>query len=223
MPIPDFGGLGPDPSFNDMVEKINQLVQKFRNLLLNLDSLNVVSITANSTTITANLDGGAYIRLDGNGMVVNDGTQDVFTVDFEGFVTMTGALVRSAAGYPRVELNSGNNLIGAYKDEEHSLNILNLVGPDVPAIRYWDQALGKVAYIYFDVTDLGLLMLAQSDINIITSGGIVYINNVDVLSTLTSLQTQINGKANSFSGYTGNVTAGTSTMHFTNGILTSVT
>lgn len=224
---------------------------KLLTFLLNgkLDSVNIRQLTADKittgtldagvVTIRADLDGGAYIQIDSvNGLVINDGTKDTFHADINGLVTMIGALIQSDTGYPRIEINSGANLIGAYKDALHSLNILNLAGPDVPAIRFWDQLAGKLAYLYFDVTVLGLLMLAQSDINITSDGANVTIsgvninlngtssvnsNGVPINSTLTSLQTQINGKANSFSGYTGNVTAGTSTLHFTNGILTSVT
>lgn len=229
----------PQLSGEETPEELIQIVarlQKDLNWLLQgrLSSINIRELTADKiktgvldaglVTVRADLDGGAYIQMDSaGGLVINDGTKDTFHADINGLVTMIGALIQSAEGYPRVEINSGNNLIGAYKDALHSLNILNLSGPDVPAIRYWDQEAGKLAYLYFDVTVFGLLMLAQSDINISSVGGTVYINNNDVIGTLDSLQTQINGKANSFSGYTGNVTAGTSTMHFTNGILTSVT
>jgi hypothetical protein len=149
--------------------------------------------------------------------------------------------------YPRVELNSDENLFGAYKDADHALLMRILEGPEIPTIEFRDVPTNKSAYVYFNPSTLGFSIGVQGDIDmtatdgnvqIAASGGgiisligtlvnitgtTVNINGVPINSTLTSLQTQINGKANSFSGYTGNVTAGTSTLHFTNGILTSVT
>lgn len=123
MPIPDTQGVPPFADFDDVKNKVNELVAKYNNLLVNLDSLNVVSLTAdhidagtintNLVTILSTLTTG-YIRIDGNGMVVNNGAFNTFTVDFNGHVTMTSALVQSALGYPKVELNSAQNLIAAY-------------------------------------------------------------------------------------------------------------
>lgn len=56
MPVPSFGGLPPYPEFKDVVDKVNRLVNELRNLLLNLDTLNVVELDAEviiANTITA--------------------------------------------------------------------------------------------------------------------------------------------------------------------------
>jgi hypothetical protein len=114
MPTPDTNGVPPWADFEDLKNKINEIVAKYNNLLVNLDSLNVVSITTNSTTITSDLDGGAFIRLDGNGMVVNNGTFDTFKVDIDGNVTMTSATIQSQSAYPRVVMDPASDLFGAY-------------------------------------------------------------------------------------------------------------
>jgi len=89
-----------------------------------LDSLNVVDLTAdhitagtidaNVVTIRSDLTAGAFIQIDGNGMRINNGTYDTLTANINGFVTMTGALIRSQSGYPMVVMDPDSDLIGAY-------------------------------------------------------------------------------------------------------------
>lgn len=100
-------------------------MNKYNNLLVNLDSLNVVSLTAdhidagtidaNVVTIRSDLTDGAYVKIDGEGMKINDGTKDTFIADTTGHVTMTGALIQSAAGYPKIVMDPEDELFGAYK------------------------------------------------------------------------------------------------------------
>ena len=44
MPIPTFTKLGPDPQFNDIVNKVNTLVAELQNLMLGVDSINVFEV-----------------------------------------------------------------------------------------------------------------------------------------------------------------------------------
>lgn len=103
MPIPTLTGLPPNPSFQDLVDRVNKIVRETNNMLLNLDSLNVVSLTAdhidagtidaNIVTIRSDLTAGAYVQIDGNGLVINDGSRNTFRADITGHVTMTGATI----------------------------------------------------------------------------------------------------------------------------------
>lgn len=130
MPIPTFTGLGPDPQYEDIVNKVNTLVAELRNLMLTLDSLNVVSLTAdhvdtgtlnaNLVTIRSDLLGTSYLQLDGNGIRANNGLIDTFEIDtdgnayFRGNITsdaiITGALIRTATSGRRLTL-IGNEFI----------------------------------------------------------------------------------------------------------------
>lgn len=103
MPVPTFNGLPPFADFEAMKRKINDLVREFTNLLVNLDSLNVVSLTADhvdtgtlnakKVTIRSDLSGGAYIQIDGNGIIIYDGTGNTFVVDINGNVTLNGTII----------------------------------------------------------------------------------------------------------------------------------
>lgn len=102
MPLPTFTGLGPRPQFEDVVRKIGELADELTNLMLNLDSLNVVSLTADHidagtinagiVTIRADYTSGAFIELGPNGITINDGSQDVFRADTDGNVTLRGTI-----------------------------------------------------------------------------------------------------------------------------------
>ena len=133
MPVPDLSGVPPWAEFQDLKEKINDIVAKYNNLLVNLDSLNVVSLTAdhidagtidaNLVTIRSDLTAGAFIQIDGNGMRINNGQFDTFTANINGYVTMTGALIKSQTGYPYVIMDPGSELLGAYASPTSYINI----------------------------------------------------------------------------------------------------
>ncbi|MNC03836.1 hypothetical protein D3C75_512600 [compost metagenome] len=118
MPVPDMNGTTPWADFDDLKNKLNELVGKYNNLLVNLDSLNVVSLTAdhidagtidaNLVTIRSDLTAGAYVQIDGNGMKINNGSFDTFKADITGQVFMTGATIAnnlSSGAYTNISDN----------------------------------------------------------------------------------------------------------------------
>lgn len=248
MPIPDFGGLPPNADFNDLVIKINQLVQKLRNLMLNLDSLNVVSLTADNIdagTINANVvtigaeDGSKYYRLDTNGIVAYNGARNTLEFDLaSGLLTLVEVLIKSADAYPYVQFDPTGNLFGVFLDA----NNYNVMLPSYSgAPGYFMYVGGNLRGQLYADTD-GAILASPGDVSLSASGEVVLRslsgrgvvipewgklystgNATDLQSTLNAMNTVIAGKANAFSGVTGSYTAGTDTLHFSNGILTSVT
>lgn len=85
-PIPIFTGLGPEPTYEDVVAKVNTLVNELTNLMVSLDSLNIREINANDVNVTGTLT----------------------SVDIIG-VTITGGLFRTAESGARVELTQAEN------------------------------------------------------------------------------------------------------------------
>ena len=133
MPTPTFSGVPPWATFEDLKAHINRLTAELQYLMVNMDSLNVTHLTAetidtgtldaNKVTIRDDLNSGAYIQIDGNGMVINNGSYDTFSVDTSGHVDMTSATISSATGYPKVVLDPSGNLFGAYLDANDYIEI----------------------------------------------------------------------------------------------------
>jgi len=183
LPIPDTSGVPPFADFEALKNKMNELVNKYNNLLVNLDSLNVVSLTADHitagtidasvVTIRSDLTAGAYVKIDGEGMKINDGTKDTFKADINGHVTMTGALVQSAAGYPKLVMDPENELFGAYKSETEFIKMEPFnVGNTSPQLSF----VGGSSGLYMTQTGLNTLMQTiNSKLNIISDGDVDFV------------------------------------------------
>lgn len=157
MPLPTFTGLPPEPTFQDLVTKFNKLTKEMQNLFLTLDSMNVISLTADHidtgtllaalVTIKGALNSGGYITIDGNGMTVNNGTKNVMRIDLDGNITVedgviTGGTVRTASSGKRIEL-SGNQL-RTYDDDNNLEGMV--LGPNEFGHVYGD------VFFYFNGT-----------------------------------------------------------------------
>lgn len=84
---------------------------------LNADIINAGTINAALVKIQTALMNGGFISIDDQGFKINDGTGDTMTAGLDGKVKMTGAEIRSKAGYPAVIMNPEENLFGAYASE----------------------------------------------------------------------------------------------------------
>src|SRR3990167_8978704 len=156
MTIPTFTKLGPNPQFKDLVNKINTIVAELINIMLNMDSLNVVSITADhidAGTLNAGVvtirgeDGSVFYQIDSTGIVANNGTIDTLNFDLAtGLLTLVSAIFKSATGFPRVEINSSDNLIAAYQSATNFLKIIPS-GFSSPAIVISDGTVTGGIYI----------------------------------------------------------------------------
>lgn len=114
-PVPTFTGLGPSPTFEDITKKVNVLVMELRNTLLSLDSLNVVSLTADhidTGTLNAGVvtirgeDGTVYYQIDSTGIVANNGTQNTLQFDLAtGILTLIGIILKSSTSNEKVQID----------------------------------------------------------------------------------------------------------------------
>lgn len=131
-PIPTFTGLGPEPQYEDIVNKVNLLVGELRNLMLGMDSVNMFEVGGWLVTSDqlASSDGdvgmstidtvGDDIRfwagdaIDGipKFKVTKSGILNAVDGNFEGSITssiitggtITGALIQTAATGRRIAL-----------------------------------------------------------------------------------------------------------------------
>lgn len=222
MPVPDLSGVPPWAEFEDLKNKINEIVAKYNNLLVNLDSLNVVSLTAdhidtgtlnaNLVTIRSDLVAGAFIQINGSGMLINNGSYNTFTADINGFVTMTGALIQSQSGYPRVVMDPTNELLGAYYSPTSFISMYTPLSDTSPVIRF--SYGGSNSYIFHDPSaghitmtsnDVGINLssshyidLFSPTVRVISWGNFINNSNSRTLQQeLTTLQSSINNKATS--------------------------
>lgn len=158
-PLPTFTGLPPHATFDDVKNKVNKLTQELTNIMLSLDSLNVVSLTAdhidagtidaNVVTIRSDLTAGAYIQIDGNGMVINNGSVNTFTADINGAVTMTSATIRSLATGERVVIDStGLHTYDAFGFERLTIGTAPVEG--VKAVTFRDTTGAAQGVITYD-------------------------------------------------------------------------
>jgi hypothetical protein len=82
MPVPDLSGVPPWAEFEDLKNKINDIVAKYNNLLVNLDTLNIVSLNAKvieAGTITG--DKIAANTITANNIAANTITADKMNVN----------------------------------------------------------------------------------------------------------------------------------------------
>jgi hypothetical protein len=151
MPIMNFSGADSEEDLQEQLAEIAKLL----NFLLNgnLESVNVRELTAdkisagtiNTGDITIGTGkGGSYYRIDDAGIVAFNGSVNTMLFDLmTGLMTLTSVLVQSAMGYPKVVLNSANDLIAAYADADTYLSIQPQGYGSVPALGLVDAGTVK--------------------------------------------------------------------------------
>lgn len=131
-PVPTFTKLGPQPEFNDLVNKINTLVGELQNLMLGVDSINVFEVggwlvtqdelasqdgdvgmsTAGTAATSIRFWAGNAIPASAPFRVQQNGKMYATDGEFTGNITgstITGGTIRTAAAdNQRIELSSGS-------------------------------------------------------------------------------------------------------------------
>lgn len=229
MPTEPLPSITRNMSLGQLTEAVGEGFNVM-DFLLNggLDSLNIRKITAEKittgtldagkVTIRADLNSGAYITIDGSGMVVYNGTDETVKVDIDGFVTMTGALIQSSdASYPRVEIDPGTVLLRAAFTSTEILDILASYAGGPPGVvlseggnaRFVSAIQGGAATL-FSTNGYDLQVFSGNNLFLLANGGNL---NLKATGSLT-----INGTP----GFTGVYNDGTNTITVVKGIITSV-
>jgi hypothetical protein len=235
MPLGQFGTPpSADISTKDLADLVARLIKEVTYLLnggldtlnvneLSADVINAGTLNAALVTVKAALTGAAYILINAaQGLIINDGTKNTFQADINGLVTMVGALIQSATGYPRVEINGTNNVLAAYKASNSYVAINPNLSANVPGIEFWLSTVNALMYLFNPGTPELFIATPVGQANIDISSGI------DLL-----LNAQGNLKINGSSGYTGTFsvvssvnfgaqTTTTKTITVTKGIITNV-
>ncbi len=230
MPTPTFQ---PPQGKQDAVQLQDYIVKLIRDLnfmLGNLDTLNVNRLDAKviiAQTITA-------LQIAANTITADKMSVTELSAITANLGTITagiiyGAYIATANGtYPRIELSNTANLLTAFKTATDWLKIdADFTDPGIffsngsmTAALYLLTAFGSSLSINANGGNIALV--TDADINLQSAAG-----------TISDVVTVINGKQTAFTGLTGTVTVITgvdfvgstttsSTLHFTNGVLTSI-
>lgn len=259
MSIEPFPQIGKNDDLNKVRESLGELCQVL-DFMLNggLDTLNIHrliadkiyagTINANNVTITAS--NGAYsYTFDGTGITANNGVIDTLRFDLAtGQLTILSALIKSATGYPRLTLDPSTNTFSLEETATKSVSFFPNYLSTTPAMNFHDGSVD--AYIAYLSSSGKFAMFSGTsgvEVEISTSGlsGDVSLRPVDNVNVPrwsklinefsgNDLQTDLNAKANAFSGSTtsvsvvtsvdfGGSTYTTNNLNFTNGVLTSIT
>lgn len=223
-------------SVQQVVDYLIGYVRWFSDFINHIDTLNVEELDAavvNTGILNANLvkiaaaNGLKSFTIDTNGIVANNGSVDTMKFDLAtGLLTIVSALIQSATGYPRVELNNSTNLLGAYQTANESIRIdpAGTSGDPILSFFHGSQRKGFMQYLSPDI----LLITPVGVSNITMSSGITLNLIADQIVNVVCSAFRMNGNIGQTASipYVKNVTAGVPSfgnMNFTNGILTSWT
>ena len=214
MPIPDTSGVPPFADFQMVVTKLNEIVQKYNNLLVNLDTMNVISLNAEvieAGSITGDKIAANAVtadKMDVNELSAITANLGHITAGLIQTVTMigsviTGSLIQTVASgtYPRTALSSSSQVFSVEGDPNKRIWIY-VAGTD-PTFRLSD--LSGISYIEH----------VGGNLNVFSSGRI-NLNNLFI------------GSKQIVPGYNGSVavmdpSGATRYLNFNNGIFQSIT
>ncbi|UKS25021.1 hypothetical protein LOZ80_25935 [Paenibacillus sp. HWE-109] len=226
-----------DISFEDFVNLVARVLKELQWFTEgNIDNINVRNLKAekiNTGTLNANLvkisaaNGSKSFTLDTNGIVANNGTADTLKFDLAtGLLTIVSALIQSATGFPKVEINNSTNLLGIYQTISESIRVDPAGTSGNPVLSFFSggQRKGFMQYLSPDI----LLATLVGGASITLSSGATLNLGATNLINMSCSNIRINNQNaynNSFS-YVKNVAAGVptfGTITVTNGIITNVT
>lgn len=184
MGVPTITGLGPDPEYGDVVRKINSLVNELRNILLTLDTVNVIELNAEViTALSITADKIAALSITADKIAAGTITADKMNVSQLSAIaanlgtitagimiavsvissTITGSLIQTqaAGNYPRIEFSSTNELLKAEASANDKLEIFASTGAfNIPML------------IFSDISDETRIFYLSGNFNITSDGNI---------------------------------------------------
>jgi hypothetical protein len=197
MPTPDFPVGVPSWYTDEQLRGyVGMLAQRLFNLLCNLDSLNVTRLDAGTVQVYDLNGGTGTITLTGDGMTINNGTYNTFTVDVNGNVTMTSATIQSQSGYPKVVMDPSGNLFAAYVDADNYVRLTPSTGGG-PGMSWTDS--GSLAAYMAYAAGLIISTFGANKPMTLSPTGTLFLSPGSNLNLQPSGNLQINS-ANGYSG-----------------------
>lgn len=243
MPTPQFPAVSDNATNEELRDAYIGISRYLTYLLSALDTLNINRLDAKvivANTITADkMDVDELSAISANLGEVLAGV-------------ITGVLIRTAASGKRIEMTGNKIRTFNNSERLQGPAWGDVFGPNYGDLPFFDDGVGTLlikclgggngyqigptsgADMYLGETGLSTIGLGDWSLPLTTAIGSVTSDEISYLSGVSSpIQNQINGKAGAFSGYTGSVTVvtgvdfvaettTTSTLNFSNGVLTSV-
>src|SRR5690606_12115391 len=139
MPVPTFTKMGPYPEFQDVVNKLNQMVGELQNLMVSLDTLNIIKLNAKvieANTITA--DKMSVTELS----AISANLGHITAGLIEAVQIFGSYIATSPTGvYPRVEFSSTSRILKAETAPNKYMQIEALGGSGSSALTLVDNLL----------------------------------------------------------------------------------
>lgn len=194
--LPNVDGL---TSLEQVKNAVGIMTKELSWLMNNIDWKNV-------NELNIPLNGGGAVTIFDGGITVNNGVMDTFTVDIDGKVTMTSALIQSATGYPKVVMDPDTDLFGAYKSATEFIQMEAIDGLIAAPRLKLDSGIGSLS-LYQQAASANMFAVnsklnisAADDVSIYSSNPFkgVYISFEQLTDSSlgTSLFQQLLGKAN---------------------------
>lgn len=177
----------------------------------NLDSVNIKNLTAEKIVtgiLNAALvmirakDDDKYFKFDKEGIIANNGEVDTLRFDLSsGLLTIVSALIQSAEGFPKVELNSQENMFAAFKSADDWIKIATSIMSTTALMMYLNGIgvqhylfnSGVAGYYYYIQTDGHIEIRPGTGKNVnFPSPSRVLFNGDSLQELLDDLQDQIN-------------------------------
>lgn len=204
---------------------------------LNAEVVNAGTLNTNLVTILSQI-GNKFLKIDENGMVGNNGSQNVLNFDLNtgnlsiagiitalagmigGWTIQNNALYSRTTTYPRVVIDPSNNEVTFYASATKYIRIGSLNfhhGGSEPFIDIWNGS----DYVSISLNDFYLVFEGSREARftfpLLRLSNIVSVNFGNFIDEITGdsiwdiesgLQNQINNKADHFNGYNGPVVVG---------------
>lgn len=225
MGVPSFGGLPPYPDFNDVTNKINELVQELKQLLLNLDTLNIRSLhakvieaeTITSDKIQANaitsekIEAGSVVaeKIDVDELsAITANLGHIISGLIESIEIYGSYISTNRTGYPKAEMSNTDNMFNVWASEGKGIQ-MKAFKSGSPYVDYVDGS--KTASVYYSGgSGLNLITPSGDDITLnpsgdvhLSPGGNVSVWNWDEIksrATDNTLQDEFDDKLSKFQG-----------------------
>lgn len=208
MPTINIPSIGDDPTLEDVIDAFERMRKELEWLLnKNIDTKNARELAGwqirPDEIVSNDRDVGLSTADDGEDPIrfwagdAKDGDPN-FTVTRAGILTAVAALIMSKLGYPRVEMNSGENIFGVYQTAGDAIKITPVYQSGPPAILF-DAATVTQAKLILSPASFGVITSGTTNLNLqsahdikLSSNGVLTIDDITAFTGTFEVVSDVN-------------------------------